>query len=672
MLAVILTLLTLPTAACAASQYPSTDVYVQGVASDHADLLYVVYATQPGRVTVALPNDAVEILKVGFIPRREIRWRGYGVGVPVPPEDRWHRVDYRVVTREVARWGDRISVYLGHDDVEDRTVALEVPVSRVPRGLRDAFWGVLERGRMVTKVLEARVTEPGVLLVRLRSPLRNGYLLFWAGEGVNVPFSARCSLIEGTIQTPLRELLHEVGEALPPSPRTRTWTLVPGPANPPALLAVPVKSLEAELDAKPLIWPNPFEPPRSGRISWMPPVPPIAGRRRRRLALLAALIGVAWAVTGLASANPRIPPERLPTPVLCHTAALFRWNGEHWLLVRLWPGVEQSVYLPDDAGVKGAWVVPADVVLASARVEEVYRWTREHGRPIAPQRARPPEPPDRVLVPTRLSREPLEAPLESVGRTLPWFSRDRLERLTLEVRAKPSDDAFLLVELDRDPGPVAVTVPVNPPITYLIRDDRGAWWLHVPMTPEDWHVPVTLAIVHPVPARREPCWARFRKIRWTEGPEDLHTERFIEPPKPDPVLVLVRAKANERYLVDIVADTDEVRLPKGSTILACGTLPRAEYWRDAYRGLHTPGYRPARYTATESGDSVIVRVPKAPDRLVLIRAVLPSLPRDAKVVDISGGTRLVPKSAGETGRPSHRPILPVPMVPALRRGRRAP
>jgi len=668
LLAVILALLALPTAACAAPQNPFIDVYVQGVASDHADLLYVVYVTQPGRVTVALPNDAVEVLKVGFIPRREIKWEGYGVGAPVPPEDRWHRVDYRVVTREVARWGDRIAVYLGHDDVEDRTVALEVPVFRVPRELRDAFWGVLERGRMVTKVLEARVTEPGVLLVRLRSPLRNGYLLFWAGKGTDVHFSARCSLTEGTILTSLRELV----EALlsPPSPRTRTWTLVPGSADPPALLAVPVKSLETELDTKPLIWPSPFETPRPG-VVWMPPVPPIAGRRRRRLALLAALIGVAWAVTGLASANPSIPPERLPTPVLSHTAALFRWNGEHWLLVRLWPGAEQSVYLPDDAGVKGAWVVPADVVLASAKVEEVYRWAREHGRPVSFQRTRPPGLPDRVLVPTILSREPFEVPLESVGRALPWFARDRLERLTLEARVRPSDDAFLFVELDRDPGPVAVTVPVNPPVTYLIRDDRGAWWLHVPVAPQDWRVPVTLAIVHPVPARRERCWVRFREIRWTEGPEDLHTEQFTEPPRPDPVLVLVRAKANGRYLVDVVADADEVRLPRGSTILACGTLPKSEYWRDAYRGTHTPGYRPARYTATESGDSVIVRVPRAPDRLVLIRAVLPSLPRDARVVDIFGGTRLAPRSAGGTGRPSHRPILPIPVAPVFRRGRRA-
>ncbi|WP_456467290.1 hypothetical protein, partial [Methanopyrus sp.] len=582
------------------------DVYPERVGNDRVDLLYLVYVV-PGEVRVALPPDS-RVQGAYFFTVEELR----GWKPNLPPRFEWERHRFRGWRLATGRleWGNTVAVEPAPG------VYVKVPIEGVPEDIREAFVGLLERGRVEFPVLEARVDRKGLLVIEVRTRPIDGRLILYINGSGDVEVEA------------------SEGKAYSLNPRRGTFVLLDYPGYSDTLVSIPLSWLKPKRpEVKFFIWPGEKEgekhPVGIGLIAPAALLAPALRRRSRRwtvLALPMLALALSIAAPGPVHANPVILPPRPPASLLNLPVSAVVKQGQsgarYHVFVRLWPGVETTVYAPASALVRAA-VVPADAVLSARDVNDVLRWCEEHHAFIKGEPARLEISGDVLVVWWWDRKERFRTTPRLLQESLPWVRE--LARDARAFRVKADDDAFLYL-LMRDPVVAARTDglanPGEPMEKVVLAEVDGTWYVLECYSVRDLQEtlgrpPRLLALKAPVTKglNTNQLWEEDLR-RLSKGPE----------------VVIVRSVRGGEALVDVVATVPEVPLPAGARILKCGTVPRDAY-RDAYTGALAPGFQPARYRVVREGEASVpevgtlkfqvIRADLPRGRLLLIRTIVP-------------------------------------------------
>jgi len=605
------------------------DVYPERVGNDRVDLLYLVYVV-PGEVRVALPPDS-QIQGAYFFTVEELRrWKPN-----LPPRFEWERHRFRGwrLTTGRLEWGNTVSVE------PEPEVYVKVPIEGVPEDIREAFAGLLERGRVEFPVLEARVDRKGLLVIEVRARPINGRLILYIDGSGDVEVKA------------------SKGKAYYLNRVRGAFVLLdqPEPGYSGILISIPMSWLKPKKpEVNFFMWPSGEKGRRPVGIGLLAPAALLAPALRRRsrrwtLALALSMLALAllMAVPGPVHANPVRRPPHPPASLLNLPVSAVAKQGQsgarYHVFVRLWPGVETTVYVPASALVRAA-VVPADAVLSARDVNDVLRWCEKHHAFIKGEPARLEISGDVVVIPWWDRKERFRTTPRLLQESLPWVRG--LVRDARAFRVKADDDAFLYL-LMRDPV-VAARIDglanLGEPIkTVVLAEVDGTWYvLGCYSAARDLQetlgrLPRLLALKAPVAKglNTNQLWESELQ-RLSRGPE----------------AVIVRSVRGGEALVDVVATVPEVPLPAGARILKCGTVPRDAY-RDAYTGALAPGFQPSRYRVVREGEASVpevgtlkfqvIRADLPRGRLLLIRTIVPLVDGELVVPVVNGGTMLGPR-----------------------------
>ncbi len=605
------------------------DVFFEGVPSgDHADLLYLVHVSESDTVRVLLPLNS-EVLGVYWFSESELRSSSHGE-LKLPPKSEWskHAVHGWRTTHRRIEWRET-GVYV------DRGWYVRVPVEGFPEGVRRAFGDLLDRGYVDVPVLEARV-DRGLLVVEVRARAVNGHLLLAGDDGyhLGVSFENESEDVRDSYV-----LWVDDGRAL--LDRGASFEGL-------GLCALSLEDLRrGRLEPVTVSRGGPEVPPSHSkrRALVLPPVVPPVRRRR-------------WAIVVLFSAVLALPAsvhaDSLPLPrpePLDHQLVVLR-DGDRavHVLLRLWPGVEGTVYVPR-LSLELAAIVPADIVLTQSSVEDVERWCERYHPPSPPSERASLRLPEWVHV---VSMRGLECSTRSeyllesqLGRIL----KPLLEN-ALALHVRTDDDAFLYLRL-RSSEYLPIGLTANLLLEGLPR------YLCLVRAGDQWYVGLNdsrlLRNLHPdLYVLVIPWYAAGGALLKTNL---LQVGRLRDLARGPETIVLRLARA-DAVLLDVVATVPEVPLPAGARILRCATVPRDAY-REAYTGVHAPGAQPARWTVVREGTAdvpglgklkyQVVRVDLPKDRLAVLRVIVPMNDRRLIVPVLPGSHCLVGDPAWRVG-----------------------